>query len=429
MGERVTKDYRALFLPIVLGLGGWLLAGCAGKVPEASEPAAGAAPARDLLRSLPYAGSVPLAADQPVARGVVVHDRQQAQEGWNLFTPRDQRRAYLIDNEGRTVHSWSAEVSDGAGWQHVEVDQQGDLFVIIKGQALLRLGWNSQLRWRLEGRYHHDVAPTPSGDVWAAVRRAEVVSLAGRRLPVITDSLVRLSATGETLQEIPLLPLLGDSVLPWRTDLIVEMTAQYGDPLAALAHLQPGKAPDLFHLNSIELLGGAGAALGAADDLLISVRELDEVVVLDAQSGELRWRWGRGKLDAQHHPTMTARGSMLIFDNGRRRGWSRALEIDPTNGGIVWQYRGSEEAALYSHSRGAAQRLANGNTLITESDAGRAFEVTAAGEVVWEFFCPVITEKPDGSRQRAAMYRLKRLTPSSHPQIAARLATAARAAH
>jgi hypothetical protein len=37
---------------------------------------------------------------------------------------------------------------------------------------------------------------------------------------------------------------------------------------------------------------------------------------------------------------------------------------------------------------GAARRLQNGNTLITESDNGRAFEVTEDGSIVWEFVNP-----------------------------------------
>jgi hypothetical protein len=32
-----------------------------------------------------------------------------------------------------------------------------------------------------------------------------------------------------------------------------------------------------------------------------------------------------------------------------------------------------------------AQRLPNGNTLICEADFGRLFEVTAQGELVWEY--------------------------------------------
>jgi outer membrane protein assembly factor BamB len=37
---------------------------------------------------------------------------------------------------------------------------------------------------------------------------------------------------------------------------------------------------------------------------------------------------------------------------------------------------------------GSAQRLANGNTVITESAFGRIFEVTADGTLCWEFVVP-----------------------------------------
>ncbi len=36
----------------------------------------------------------------------------------------------------------------------------------------------------------------------------------------------------------------------------------------------------------------------------------------------------------------------------------------------------------------AAQRLENGNTLITEGAAGRVFEVTPENEIVWEYVVP-----------------------------------------
>jgi hypothetical protein len=35
-----------------------------------------------------------------------------------------------------------------------------------------------------------------------------------------------------------------------------------------------------------------------------------------------------------------------------------------------------------------AQRLPNGNTLITEGMHGRIFQVTPSGEVVWEYLTP-----------------------------------------
>ena len=37
---------------------------------------------------------------------------------------------------------------------------------------------------------------------------------------------------------------------------------------------------------------------------------------------------------------------------------------------------------------GTSQRLPNGNTLITESENGRAFEVVPGGDIVWEYNNP-----------------------------------------
>ena len=62
---------------------------------------------------------------------------------------------------------------------------------------------------------------------------------------------------------------------------------------------------------------------------------------------------------------------------------------------------------FYSRSGGGCQRLPNGNTLITSSDDGHAFEVTREGDVVWEFFNP--TKTPTGKRLSSAI--MKRYSP------------------
>ncbi len=55
---------------------------------------------------------------------------------------------------------------------------------------------------------------------------------------------------------------------------------------------------------------------------------------------------------------------------------------------LVWSYRGSSKERFYTDHSGTAQRLPDGNTLITETSRGRAFEVTPEGEIVWEFLSP-----------------------------------------
>jgi hypothetical protein len=62
--------------------------------------------------------------------------------------------------------------------------------------------------------------------------------------------------------------------------------------------------------------------------------------------------------------------------------------MDPLTGEIVWQYQPPPPEVFYSYTRGSSQRLGNGNTLICESDKGRAFEVTPEGEIVWIWLNP-----------------------------------------
>jgi hypothetical protein len=91
-------------------------------------------------------------------------------------------------------------------------------------------------------------------------------------------------------------------------------------------------------------------------------------------------------------PELPGAGNILVFDNGRDKGTSFALEIAPDTKEVVWAYDVGEE--FYSGAAGTLQRLPNGNTLISEDVPGRNFEVTPAGEIVWEVRNPHRTCRP-----------------------------------
>jgi hypothetical protein len=78
---------------------------------------------------------------------------------------------------------------------------------------------------------------------------------------------------------------------------------------------------------------------------------------------------------------------------------------------IVWEYQkpipeSSGDYKFFSWYISGAQRLQNGNTLITEGATGRIFEVTYEGEIVWEFISPFKDVSPAFGNDVYRAYRV-----------------------
>ena len=56
---------------------------------------------------------------------------------------------------------------------------------------------------------------------------------------------------------------------------------------------------------------------------------------------------------------------------------------------VVWNYYSESNLTLYSQIGCGAQRLSNGNTLITADTYGYIMEITPTGETVWDYIVPV----------------------------------------
>jgi hypothetical protein len=111
---------------------------------------------------------------------------------------------------------------------------------------------------------------------------------------------------------------------------------------------------------------------------------------------------------AQHCARLLESGRLLLFDNfGSIREASRVLEVDLFTQQIVWGFGGVPRQDLFSESAGFEQRLSNGNTLVTESNFGRALEVTPDHRVVWEYVNP--NRAGEKHELVAALYMLERL--------------------
>lgn len=91
---------------------------------------------------------------------------------------------------------------------------------------------------------------------------------------------------------------------------------------------------------------------------------------------------------------------------------------------ITWIYYSQSNQSFFSHIGSGAQRLPNGNTLICSMTEGHFFEVNTAGELFWEYICPVTEDGPvkileDALPMTNATFRAYRYT-ADHPALAGR---------
>lgn len=200
---------------------------------------------------------------------------------------------------------------------------------------------------------------------------------------------------------------------------------------------------DWQHINAISYLGpnkwyAMGDLRFHPDNIIWDGRSSNIIAIIARhdhprgkwRSGDIVWKIGPdyspgtpehklGQIIGQHMAHMIPKGlpgagNILLFDNGglagfgslypglppywptTYRNYSRVIEFDPRTLEIVWEYENKiprdSERKFFSWFISGAQRLLNGNTLITEGSTGRVFEVTCHGEIVWEYINPYVAQ-------------------------------------
>ena len=406
--------------------------------------------------------------------GTTIYYPDQAWNGYTLLSILDARGAVLVDMNGRVVRHWEnfnlapggpARMlpggiiigSTGANPPHQEATALVELD--FAGKQLWRFDHNLKIKnkdgaqvWST--RQHHDwqrqdypagyyspaFPPVATGSNTLLLTHINHTDTDVAEVELEDDRLIEVDPGGRIVWEW----LAADHIDEFHFDK---------EERAAIRSASAGGPPnrggyDWLHINSATYVGpnhwyDAGDQRFAPDNVIISSRQASFVAII-ARDGSVVWQIGPdfsrsdaeraiGQIIGQHHAHMIPQGlpgagNIMVFDNGGSSGYgvpspiapdgqgiyaratSRVLEIDPVTLKLVWSYTAPN---FYSFNISSAQRLANGNTLITEGFPGRIFEVTGKGEIVWEY---MVAPAKTGRRSNA-LYRAYRIPYAWVPQL------------
>ncbi|MCE9593121.1 MAG: arylsulfotransferase family protein [Planctomycetes bacterium] len=360
----------------------------------------------DDIRSLGYTGVVDDPSDDK-REGVILNDVARVAPGYNLTSVSKFCTADLFDNAGKLVHQWKDP--NGRAWDHAELLEGGDLIVVgsdrgdrkyagalCEDHYVERFDFDGHSKWKLPSRAHHEIQPMWGGNFMTLTASQRKLPAVDADHDIIDNVFTVISADGKVVEEHSLYDLFSKP----ESKFVFQRVAPNPNKQFPII--------DYFHTNSIEFVTDAALygthPIFAPKNILVCMRHQDSIAVVDWERKVVIWQWGHGELSGPHDARVLANGHILVYDNGIERSWTRVVEMDPATGKIVWTYSDPDKKKFFSVSQGGSQRLANGNTLVANSNGGRAFEVTADGAKVWEYLVPHFTDKG----QRAEIYRIRR---------------------
>ncbi|MBI2021345.1 aryl-sulfate sulfotransferase [Candidatus Daviesbacteria bacterium] len=349
-----------------------------------------------------------------------VKDLSKTSPGYTLISPFEfnnrwelKGRVYLVDIYGNVVHQWKTDNQPF----HALLKPNGNLvtaqLVVDPGTTagqiptglIQELDWQGKVVWEYKnGMLHHDFNFLPNGNIAVIVREKTPPEIATRIQGGVSNTEFKGDIYSDAILE---LNRQNQVVWEWHAD-------EYLDP--DLDKLGPLDTRDQWtHANSVEYL--EKDPISGQQAYLISLREIDTVMIIGKKDKQIIWRSPKGMFSHQHDPSLLKNGNILVFDNGlysepnpKPRLFSRVVEVDPKTNQIVWQFdggTGNQKVLFFSAVAGGAQKLPSGNILITESTKGRLLEITPDKKLVWDFINPY-TAISYGSVENNLLFKARR---------------------
>lgn len=254
------------------------------------------------------------------------------------------------------------------------------------GTGLAEVSLTGELMWRLDldkvekekefQVIHHDVLMDATGHIHTLYRPKKVADIE-------VDGVRRRDTLGG--DGILVIDSLGRVIKTWSAWDIWDIEK---DPYIAEYRY------DRFHLN--------GLCFDRDGHYLLSAPIEDQIWKVDAGTGALRWRLGRGgdfAMDTaaffsfQHAPYVLDNGDLMLFDNGlhTERSRAKAFRLDEEARTARTVINAPLPADRYTSRMGNAMLLPNGNLLQCSSKTGSVMVTDQTGRILWEsvlFYAP-----------------------------------------
>ena len=322
----------------------------------------------------------------------------------------DNNTVALLDFDGNIVRQYN-------GWLKVDKGERGQPANPDGTYSVSRQHHDFQLEGSPTGYYAPGVKP----------------KLDGKMLVLAHDNVSNPKINSEVLLDdvIYIVDKKGEVIWTWYANEHFDQFGFSGPAKNAIrANTKRGgehSGVDWLHINCASWLGpnkwyDKGDKRFHPDNIICDSRNSSHLFIIDHKTGDIVWQVtppfvgqdsDLGPITGVHGTHMIPKGlpgagNILIFDNGgpleddlykdsQGHAWSRIIEFDPITRKIVWEYSAPAEKVsgsqfgyrfFFSPFISIAQRLPNGNTMITEGACSRIFEVTTDGEIVWEYRNP-----------------------------------------
>ena len=386
--------------------------------------------------------------------------------GFTLFSPLPSNTSYLIDNQGREVHSWASPgehrpglsaylLEDGDLLRTANIGQEsvGDFSGGGIAGKIERIAWDGTAEWSWEyssmnSITHHDIEPMPNGNILAIAweDKSEAEATQAGRNPAIASDAPGGSSNVWPDQIIEIEPLANNQAnIVWQWNAWDHLIQDYDASVDNFGVV--GDHPELLDINFVDATGNqAGRAdwmhcngidyNAVLDQIVLSCKNMNEIYIIDhstttaeasghtggtsGKGGDFLYRWGNPQaydaglssdqqLFGQHdiqwiEQGRVGAGDLLVFNNGGGRSPSySSVDViqSPLNNGDYplqangtwgpnapnWSWNIGQD--MYAQSISGAERLPNGNTLVTYGTQGTLYEVDLNGGIVWKYINPV----------------------------------------